>query len=176
MLISVDIKKLWENKLTPSQYVFLYCLNKGENNILIDTNDLQHLVQLDYIKKISSNWILLAKGLAIIEDYTDELEDFVEQYRNTFPKGIKSGNGTPIRGDKAGCVKKMKWFFDNYPEYSKTIILEATKKYIQDMERKGYAYITQADYFIVKDGGSKLAAMCEEWNFKQTISTGERSL
>jgi len=176
MLISVDTRKLWEYNLTPSQYVFLYCLNKGENNILIDTNDLQHLIQLDYVKKSTTNWIITAKGLAIIEDYTSDLEDFVEQYRNIFPKGIKSGNGTPIRGDRVGCVKKMKWFLDNYPEFSKTIILEATKRYVDSMKQKGFAYVTQADYFINKDGASKLAASCEEWNIKQGINTGEKKL
>ena len=54
----------------------------------------------------------------------------------------------------------------------------ATKLYVDQMQRKGYAYMTQADYFIKKDDGSKLAAMCEDFNVKTShiLSVGEKRL
>jgi hypothetical protein len=60
----------------------------------------------------------------------------------------------------------MEWFLRTYPEYSKSTILAATKIFIQQMERRGYVYMTQADYFIQKENGSKLAAMCEDFDAK----------
>lgn len=178
MLINVDIKKCWTLNMTPSQYVFLYALNKNINEVLIAEADLKQLIEEGYIRRSSTTWILTADGLNLIEQFTNindnNIDSFVDKYRDLFPKGVKSGNGTPIRGDKQGCTKKMEWFLKTYPEYSFITILEATKKYVEDMRRKNYAFMVQADYFIQKDGASKLAGMCEEWNITNKVTSGDK--
>jgi hypothetical protein len=70
----------------------------------------------------------------------------------------------------------MEWFLRMYPEYSKTTILNATKLYIDQMRQKGFVYMTQADYLIQKDNGSKLAALCEEFDNKTAhiVRSGEK--
>ena len=178
----INTSQLWEKNLTPSQYIFMLCIKDNNNNVLIHSDDLKALVEREYVSKTGTGWILRVKGLDLINSFNsknikeNELEEFVEEYRDIFPKGIKSGNGTPIRGDKQGCYKKMEWFLKTYPEYSKQIILKSTEKYIKDLQSKGYAYVTQADYLIQKDGGSKLAALCEEYNIKNSINMGEKRL
>lgn len=177
MIIQVDVTTLKTHNLTPSQYVFLTGLNNNYYDIQIHTDELRQLIEEGYILKTSNIWILKAKGLELLTTTTLTDDDqFIEAYRNLFPKGVKSGNGTPIRGDKQGVSKKMQWFFKTYPEYSKGIIIEATTKYVKDMQRKGFVYMTQADYFINKDGASKLAGMCEEWNVQNSINSGEKRL
>lgn len=185
MELKINFEKLQEEQLTIKQYIYLYLLYKGktmeEYKDLIDDIsdwDMRYLVQQQYLKEDYAT--IRSKTLELFEDKYDEFSYFVETYRNLFPKGVKSGNGTPIRGDKHGVAKKMEWFLRTYSEYSRATILEATTMYVKDMSRKmpAYAYMTQADYFIQKDGLSKLAAYCEEYTTKVLphIATGEKRL
>lgn len=185
MEITINLEKLLDEQLTVNQYIYLFLLYKNQpSDRYIDIieelseRELKYLVKNEYIRE--SNWTLRAKGLELFETQLDDFTYFVETYRNLFPKGVKSGNGVPIRGDKHGIGKKMEWFLRTYPEYSKTIVLEATARYVVEMSRKipAYSYMTQADYFIQKDGLSKLAAYCEEYVNKvlPTIATGEKRL
>ncbi len=160
MIIQVDLRKLTD--LTPTEYCFLYCIYKDVAQTWSWEVNLEKLIKLEYCRMVSSVEIgLKAKGLALFEKL-DDFDLFIETYRNLFPKGVKSGNGTPIKGDKNGVIKKMKWFLETYPEFSKEIILEVTAKYLRAMQMKGWTFTTQADFFIQKDGSSKLAGMCEE--------------
>jgi hypothetical protein len=185
MKISIDTDTLLDLGISPNRYVILAYIHAEKD--LTDLGDwideeIKHLAMTKYVREIPDSdkfypYALTGDGLSLFEENTDFMS-FVEQYRNVFPKGVKSGNGTPIRGDKQGIAKKMEWFLRTYPEYSKTVILAATKIYVDQMARKGYAYMTQADYFIKKDDGSKLAAMCEDFNIKTAhiISSGEKRL
>jgi hypothetical protein len=185
MELKLNFEKLQEEQLTIKQFIYLFLLYKGktmeEYKDLIDDIsdwDMRYLIQQEYIKV--DGVTIKAKTLDLFEDKHDDFSFFVETYRNLFPKGVKSGNGTPIRGDKHGVAKKMEWFLRTYPEYSKNIILEATTQYVKEMSRKmpAYAYMSQADYFIQKDNLSKLAAYCEEYTNKVLphIASGEQRL
>lgn len=184
MNITIDSESLIEKNLSPSEYCVLACIKNGKNpkDVFCCITDETYLIlacssylREDPFDESTYPYKLTGEGLKLFEDPND-FNAFVEEYRNLFPKGLKSGNGTPIRGDKQGVIKKMEWFLRTYPEYSKSTILAATKLFIQQMERRGYVYMTQADYFIQKENGSKLAAMCEEFDAKTAniITTGER--
>lgn len=184
MIVAVNLDKLALLDISPDEYVIMACVKAGKNpkEILCCVPDETYFklagsvyFREDPFSESNYPYNLTGEGLALFEDPND-FNAFVEEYRNIFPKGIKSGNGTPIRGDRQGIIKKMEWFLRNYPEFSKITILAATKLYVEQMARKGYAYMTQADYFIQKDNGSKLAAMCEDFDTKTAnmISSGER--
>lgn len=96
-------------------------------------------------------------------------DDFIQEWFDLWPKGIKSG-GYYLRTDLLGCSKKMTKFCNNYPEYTKERILEATKSYLDKYKIKGYDYCKLAPYFIEKDGISTLAGECE--NYSITIVNG----
>lgn len=184
MNINIDSESLAEKNLSPSEYCVLACIKNGKNpkDVFCCITDETYFIlassaylREDPFDESTYPYKLTGEGLKLFEDPND-FNAFVEEYRNLFPKGLKSGNGTPIRGDKQGVIKKMEWFLRTYPEYSKSTILAATKLFIQQMERRGYVYMTQADYFIQKENGSKLAAMCEEFDSKTAnmVTTGER--
>ena len=184
MNINIDSESLAEKDLSPNEYCILACIKNGKNpkdvfccitdSVYINLADTAYLRE-DPFDESTYPYKLTGEGLKLFEDPSD-FNAFVEEYRNLFPKGLKSGNGTPIRGDRQGVIKKMEWFLRTYPEYSKSTILAATKLFIQQMERRAYVYMTQADYFIQKENGSKLAAMCEEFDAKTAtmVTTGER--
>jgi hypothetical protein len=186
-MININLEILMDKNLSPNEYCILYCIynNKNPKDELCYIPDelYNSLPDSGYLREnpdSTSNYpySLTGEGLKLFETDDDSFISFVETYRNLFPKGIKSGNGTPIKGDKQGVAKKMEWFIRTYPEYSFTTIIAATKLYVEQMQRKGYAYMVQADYLINKDGLSKLAAMCEDFNVKTAhiIGSGERRL
>ena len=90
-----------------------------------------------------------------------ELDSFVADYRSIFPKG-SNRNGYPYKGDKQGCTVKMRTFLKANPEYSKDVVLQATRKYINEKRKDGYDYMHLAHYFIEKNNVSALGALCEQ--------------
>ena len=93
---------------------------------------------------------------------TDEsVDEWITEWRELFPKGIKSG-GRPVRGDKQGVIKKMKTFMKANPKITKQQIMDATRQYVFESSLKSYSYIICADYFISKNGSSMLGAMAED--------------
>ena len=89
-----------------------------------------------------------------------EVTEWVESWRELFPKGINAG-GYRYRGDKAEVVKKMIKFVNTH-DYTIEQIFQATKDYVERFSLKGYAYMQLAHYFIEKKGvGSTLSAECE---------------
>lgn len=186
MNLNLDLEAISEHDLSPNEYCILACIYHGKNpkDILCCIPDETYLTiaSSSYLRENPNSettfpYSLTGDGLALFEKHNSFLL-FIEEYRTLFPKGIVSGNGTPIRGDKQGVAKKMEWFLRMYPEYSKTTILAATKLYVEQMQRKGYTYMVQADYLINKDGLSKLAAMCEDFDSKTAhmIRSGEKRI
>lgn len=91
---------------------------------------------------------------------TESVEDWIDEFRNLFPKGIVSG-GYLVKGDRRACILKMEKFLKLYPNYTKETILQATRNYIERKEREGFKYMQLAHYFILKDKTSTLAGECE---------------
>jgi hypothetical protein len=146
--------------------------------------DLDKLIRMGLLTSnlelIESNFkALIASKPSSKVDLTD-LESFVETYRSIFPKGVESAPGHPARGDKQGCIAKMKKFLVRYPEYSRETILEATKKYVNLKSHSNYHRIQTAHYFIEREGVSTLASICETIQSSPTTKLGgdgfERSL
>jgi len=186
MTINLNLELLAEKSLSPNEFCILYCVynkkNPKDELCCVPDETYFTITKSAFLRENPNStstfpYSLTGEGLNLFES-SDSFMDFVESYRNLFPKGVKSGNGTPIKGDKQGVAKKMEWFIRTYPEYSKTTILNAAKLYVEQAQRRGYTYMVQADYLINKDGLSKLAAMCEDFDNKtaQVLRTGERRI
>lgn len=108
------------------------------------------------------NWKYTSKGYlatGVPKPTGFDLDDFVDEFRSIFPRGVMSG-GYYVVGDKVSCKRKLKKFLKDY-KYSPEIILEATTRYIETMSKQDYKYMKIAPYFISKDGSSTLASECE---------------
>ena len=163
MIAVINITDLILAGLTPNEFVYLQRLkeNFAVPSTWLDSIDTKKLEESGFIKITESGCILRDKSLHLFKDKSENLEDFVERYRNLFPLGTKEGY--PFRGDKVGCRKKMERFIKNYPNTTKEEIIEATKAYVESFNKKmsGNTYMKQAHYFIDKNGVSDLAAHIE---------------
>ena len=130
------------------------------------TSILKQLEARGYIERKKEEVIFTQQAENLIVKVTEDLKattnnivDWIDEYRSLFPKGVKTG-GYPVRGDRNACIKKMQIFMKNNPEYDKDIILEATQKYINRKELEGYKYIQISHYFIYKNNVSNLSSEC----------------
>lgn len=178
--LEIDNETLEKLELTPNQYYLAkiiaekdkdtfekYCQIQNNEDIVI--NDLYKLYQKSYIEVdpeevglynfdfdlIKVNLFENKKKLS-----STEFEEFVNEWYDLFPKGIKSG-GYLVRSGKSDCSKKLQKFMKEHPNYSKEIIIQATKNYIIKCKENDYAYMKLATYFISKDGMSVLEGECE---------------
>lgn len=158
--------------LTPSAFVYFTLIMNNQralaaelcedflrNTVLINrSKDLGILDEADGRYNVNgARFHELVSG----DDSSVSLDEFIDIYRNIFPKGVKTFD-YPVRGDKKAVKKKMAKFLTNYPEYTKDIILKATRKYIRAKALNGYSGTQLAHYFIEREGVSNLASYCED--------------
>lgn len=103
----------------------------------------------------------------------NEIDEWFDEWYSLWPRGIKVG-GYPVKGDRKGCLKRLEKFTKEYPEYSKEVILKATKDYIDLCRINRYNYMKLAHYFIYKDNVSTLASYCEA--IEEKVKNGEYDL
>ena len=95
-----------------------------------------------------------------IKSSGSNVEDWIDEWYNLWPKGIKSG-GYPVKSGVKGCLVKMKKFIKEYPNYNKDIIMKATNDYISYSRMNNYRFMQLAHYYIYKNSISTLASNCE---------------
>jgi hypothetical protein len=176
MEIYINLEKLEELHLTPSLYSYLYCLyyqlpyNLAGDALKAGMN--AKLEQLGYLKRTSNGLVIREKTrklFAIGTPTNNSVNEWIDEWRQIFPKGVKSGN-RPVRGDKQGVLKKMQSFVKANPKITKEQIFEATTQYVFEASLKNYQYMICADYFINKSGSSVLGALIEDIAEKGTSS------
>lgn len=168
MIININLELLNSLELTPNNYCFLYLLfhkQKAETS----NEDKLYLQSKFYIKIIENgDCVLRQRGIDLFV-VTDSLESFVAEYRSIFPEGVKTA-GYLVRGTLQICMNKMKKFLKDYPQYSKSDILTATRYYVECKKADNYRFIQLAHYFIEKNRHSNLATYCEEIKSKEAVN------
>jgi hypothetical protein len=167
MLITIDTEQVDKAGLTILEYILLYLLyNDFKETFDINLSVIKSLETKGYVKDLESGITLRKKAIDLFKTTSiptkpKDLDDFVDKYRLLFPSGVKSGNRL-VKGDRIGCLTKLKAFKVKYPEYTQDDILEATKVYIDICRKRNFDKMTSADYFIEKDKISQLASYCED--------------
>lgn len=131
---------------------------------VFEESQLNDLLDRGYVhgdKYIFTSLIVTDKYKILHNKKDSSVDQWIDEWFDLFPKGVKSGGYYTVRCDKQGCIKKLKNFIKNYPEFDKQIILQATKNYVNEAALQGYAYMKTAPYFIEKSGVSLLAGFCE---------------
>ena len=174
----LDYDILAEHNLSINEFIFILSHYRNDDNIDISLKILNSLQDKQFIK-ISTDEktiILREKSKLLIEFLqiegiesvknkkvvkkssrviSSELNEFIKEYRSLW-KGLKPGS----MGSENNCRDKLyKWMTEN-PGYSKEDILKAAKIYLNTLDN--YKYLQAADYFILKDGNSRLSAFIDE--------------
>lgn len=183
MKFEVDIDKLISNDIDIHHYLFLQFVYNQEYKLLEKYNQINgkffNKITIDYLLSIGllefkdKEEYLLSKMKVsdkFIEEFMEKeeekkvssskVEEWIDEWYELWPKGVKSG-GYPVRSGVKGCLVKMNKFVKEYPEYSKDIIMKATKDYV-DLQRMGnFKFMQLAHYYIFKNSMSTLASNCE---------------
>lgn len=131
-------------------------------DLLVSSEVIKQLERRGLLIQSENGYAITSKGYELIKKPLpiSDFPEFIKEYRELFPRGIRSG-GYLLKGSASGCAKKMRKFIYEHPEYSKEIILTATKNYLRRKEQDGWKFTSIAHYFIEKDGNSQLEAECE---------------
>jgi len=85
------------------------------------------------------------------------VEERVDEYRLLF-----KNTGIPGKmGDRNACIKKLVKFLEIRPQITMDEVIEVARYYCQNYKQITN-YLQQADYFIEKNGQSRLAALYDE--------------
>jgi len=153
--ISVDLNKLYANKLKLEDYFILYCLVNKEEEILakyaincgsIDTNSFQRLRNSGFIiltneVDITFNNIKVTEQGKLLYNVQDnaQFDELFKELLSTYPKSVKriTGGTRPLHNDLQRCKKLYKATLLNKVSFSVDIelhknILLCVQKYYRD--------------------------------------------
>lgn len=169
--MSIKIPLLLNSGLSKMEIIYILSIYNNDVSSLKRRDILESLVEKGYILIESGKIYLRKKTIDIfgefkslkenkIEEEFNDLDIFIDEYRNLWPRGIKSG-GRLVKGDKNGCKSKMEKFIKANPSITKSEILNAARAYLDSKQRDRYQKTICADYFIEKGGTSQLSSWIE---------------
>ena len=163
--------------LSPDQYYLICCMKDSISPIGINTNlELRRLnADTKFIKQGEKRWELTPQSLVLIEKLERLFvitkkktsgrlmgKDFKENiaiYRDMFPNK-KLPSGKQARSAPKNLETAFRWFFDNY-DYDWKTIFRATKKYVNEHQKKGDKFMRTSQFYIRKNNMSDLADGCD---------------
>lgn len=194
MIVEINVEKLLDYNIDWNQYMFLQFIYQqqqamfdtyiGSFDKFFNKDSLDYLVNLGYLQLTTEKLGYRFSNMKVSEQFInhfiekpfiskvakEKVEDWIDEWYELWPKGIKSG-GYLVRSDKNGCLNKMKKFVKLNPDFSKEIIIRATKDYINHLRMSNFAFIQLAHYYIFKNDISNLAGACE--SIKEKLDSRE---
>lgn len=194
MKFELDVEKLIDEGVSINQYLLCQFIYQQESKLLnyyieqfdkfVTKVDFDALVSKELIGMHNEKSGYVFTNTFVTKKFIDKFidkpkkskleeegaEDWIDDWYNLFPKGVKSG-GYLVRSDKQGCLNKMKKFIKKYPEFKKDIILKATSDYVDYYRMNNWKFMTLAHYLISKNDVSILASQCE--NIYDKIESGK---
>ena len=170
-MIGVDEERLRGEGLTPNETFYLLSIRDNKEYVVLGKmSNIGFLKEFEYLtpegkltEKSNKYLSEVFKKITIKKVVTkSDVKELSEKYRELFPKGIKSSN-IPVRSNINSIIVKMVKFKTDYPKITDETILAATAKYVEGKRKEGYAFMTCADYMILKNGVSLLATLCESY-------------
>lgn len=165
--MEIDLKQLEKSRLWIEEYFLLQLIYEGIDLNLFNWFNLpdetcERLEEMGYLKILGSGderiLELRQKAVELFSKNTDSITDWIEQWCELWPKGVK-GAGGYIKPNKNDALTNMVKFCKKY-KFTKAQIFEATGNYIAEKQRDNWAYVMLGGYFIMKNGVSTLANYC----------------
>lgn len=157
--ITINRVIIEKHHLTLDEFLYLLCysnhidITKGRESLrkknLLATNLLGE-VEIDRTLWSAYEDIIVEADKMIDTD-EDELSSLAKELKELFPKGRKEGTSLYWAESVPLIVRRLKSFFKRYGKKDSTVILGATKKYVNFYSMKGTAYMRVLKYFIFKE-------------------------
>lgn len=172
--MELDLKQLKSSGLCLEDFIFLQMIHEGiepkeyvfyQSHVIL-TTDLEaegylKILDFDDLKHIE----LRQKAVELFGKNTTNIADWIEQWCELWPKGVKSG-GYYVKPNKQDALSNMQKFFKKY-KFTKEQVFEATGNYLKQQEAKHWDYTMLGAYFIMKNGMSQLANYCNNLGVKE---------
>ena len=165
--MEIDLKSLENSCLWVEDYFLLQLIHEGINLDSFNWFNLPdetctRLEEMGFIKILGSGdervIELRQKALELFGNDKMNVSDWIEQWVNLWPKGVKSG-GYYLKPNKQDALSNMQKFVKKY-KFTKDQIFEATGNYLKEKERDNWNYCMLGSYFIMKNNMSQLANYC----------------
>lgn len=125
---------------------------------VVEDTELQRIVTKPIVQAVDDK---VLDELDTARRAREEFDEFLRQFLEKFPKGVKNGGGKTIRSNPTDVKNKMISFMNKYKRYTdKQLILKAVDSFISRY-RGDFTYCPTAEYLISKNGSSALATECE---------------
>ena len=167
-IIGVNVKLMKEKGLTPNEVFFLKGLCENVEFTVGNICNINYLHSLEYVddaglitekgKTITNALFSISRNFIIPS--TDNIKELANQFREFFPKGVKTNNH-PVRGNMTNIIRNIKKFKNEFPQYDDDTILKATEKYVKAKAKENYTFMKVSEYLIYKDNISLLASLCD---------------
>lgn len=175
------LKKSGEQGILTADAIILYLIYNKENKLYQEFIELPTINTFDvsyFFKSYEQFGFLKITGNNLPEDIefrklfldllptSERLDvDWTKEWLDLWPSGVKSGSRY-VKASEKDITELLKKFIKKY-KFSKEVIIEATKKYLEEKKKVNWSYITCSDYFISKNNVSLLASYCANLGVKE---------
>jgi hypothetical protein len=167
----VNFNELLKEGVTPNGFYVLCCLDKDQPVAQLVNFELE-MSQLPPEFTDFDQRNITAAGKAFVKKHSPKAkvevtDEMVKEFRDIFPNQTIPTSGKKAKATPGEIKSQFERFFKHY-DYGWNVILNATRQYVDEYERKkpAYAYMRAANWFIVKQESgasvtSDLASYCE---------------
>ncbi len=167
----VNFDDLLKEDVTPNGFYVLCCLDRNHPVSPAVNFDLElSLIPYKFIHREDNS--LTAEGKKLVKKFSPKVkvevtDEMIKEFRDIFPNETIHTSGKKAKSTPGEIRSQFERFFKHY-DYGWNTILNATRQYVDEYEKKkpAYSYMRAANWFIIKqESGSSvtsdLAAYCE---------------
>ena len=149
--------------------VYIFCIENGispKRFVSLHSKDLMTLKQHKLIEKDYKTNSLITKRTRSKNAIAQEVINRIDEYQHFFSKTYCGLSGR--KGPKSDCIKKLTKFLEENKEYTFDDVLRVAKYYVDNYHQIS-TYLQRANYFIKKNGDSRLEELLSEVNDKHDV-------
>jgi len=171
----VNFDDLLKEGVTPNGFYVLCCLDKDLPISPLINFNLEVSQIPEKFADVDDHlhaWHISAEGAKLVKKFSPKVkvevtDEMIKEFRDIFPNETIHTSGKKAKSTPGEIRSQFERFFKHY-DYGWNTILNATRQYVDEYEKKrpAYSYMRAANWFIIKQESgsavtSDLAAYCE---------------
>jgi len=167
----VNFEDLFKEDITPNGFYLLQCFDRDRPVSQLVNFDLEIRQIPDRFFDLDTQTITL-EGRKLVKKFSPKVkmevtDEMIQEFRDIFPNETIPTSGKKAKATPSEIKSQFTRFFQHY-DYGWLTILNATRQYVDEYERKkpAFSYMRTAAWFIIKQESgstvtSDLAGYCE---------------